>query len=154
MKHLFLTAALTVALCVSSALDVSGGVILISTRKNICRDQGADDLDAKGPGMTTPGDVGMQILLGDHGYSSRLVLDVLLGLEPDSYFVQADTNLTIDLVIWSGSSSSADVPAPPAGIPLMMGEHVTLGNNEARAGSIFMYNGTASSDPNDGNGAS
>ncbi|MBM3832623.1 MAG: hypothetical protein FJ403_05000 [Verrucomicrobia bacterium] len=31
----------------------------------------------------------------------------------------------------------------------MMGEHVTLGNNAGRAGSIFMYNGTQSTDPNE-----
>jgi hypothetical protein len=31
----------------------------------------------------------------------------------------------------------------------MMGEHVCLGNNAARAGSVYMYNGTASNDPNE-----
>jgi hypothetical protein len=58
-------------------------------------------------------------------------------------------NFEINLVIWSGSSASADVPAPPGGIPLMMGEHVTLGNRTDRTGSIFMYNGQDSSDPNE-----
>jgi len=56
-------------------------------------------------------------------------------------------------MIMSGSGASADTPPPPPGIPLMMGEHVCLGNNAGRVGSIYMYNGTSSSDPNEGNGA-
>jgi len=110
---------------------------------------GGDNLDAKGPGMTSPGDVGMGALLGNHGYSSRLILDVLLAQDSDTYLNQTDTNLAISLVIFSGSSGSTDVGAPPAGIPVMMGEHVTLGNRADRMGSIFMYNGSNSSDPNE-----
>lgn len=145
---------LTLAFIAAGLAESRAGVILISTRKNVCTDQGADNLDEKGPGMTTPGDVAMGIVLGNHGYSTRVILDVLLGQDPASYFNTTDPNLAIDLVIWSGSSSSADVPAPPTGIPLMMGEHVTLGNNAERLGSIFMYSGTSSSDPNESTSAS
>ena len=52
------------------------------------------------------------------------------------YFEPADPAYTPSLAIWSGSSSSADIPAPPVGVPLMMGEHVTLGNRADRAGKI------------------
>jgi hypothetical protein len=38
-------------------------------------------------------------------------------------------------------------------IPVMMGEHVTLGNNSGRPGSIYMYNGTMSNDPNESGNA-
>ncbi|MBI2927632.1 MAG: hypothetical protein HYY24_18200 [Verrucomicrobia bacterium] len=122
---------------------------MISTRKNICVDWGTDNVDEKGPGMTSPGDVAMSTLLGNHGYSCRLILDALLGTEPATYLQPQNPDLKIDLVIWSGSSSSADVPTPPPDIPLMMGEHVTLGNRTDRLGSIFMYNGTDSNDPNE-----
>jgi hypothetical protein len=149
-----LACVFALSLMTANVVSIDAGVILISTRKNVCTDQGADNLEGRGPGMTTPGDVAMGTLLGNYGYSSRVILDVLLGQEPGTYFNPPDENLAIDLVIWSGSSSSADVPAPPAGIPLMMGEHVTLGNNAARAGSIFMYQGTQSSDPNESTSAS
>jgi hypothetical protein len=76
-------------------------------------------------------------------------LNVNLGGDPAAYFNPADPNMAIDVVIWSGSSASADVPEPPAGVPLMMGEHVTLGNRTDRVGSIFMYAGQNSSDPNE-----
>lgn len=138
---------LSLAITAGTIQETAGGVILISTRKNICMDQGADNFDEKGPGMTTPGDVAMGTLLGNYGYSSRVILDVLL--EDPAYFDPANTDFRPSLVIWSGSSSSADVPSPPPGVPLLMGEHVTLGNNEGRKGSIFMYNGTQSSDPNE-----
>ncbi|MCI0534854.1 MAG: hypothetical protein L0Z50_06475 [Verrucomicrobiales bacterium] len=140
---------LALAITTTPFAETHAGVIMISSRKNICADQGADNLDEKGPGMTTPGDVAMSTLLGNYGYSCRFILDVLIGTDPAAYLQPQDANLKIDLVIWSGSSSSADVPTPPPAIPLMMGEHVTLGNNEARLGSIFMYNGTGSNDPNE-----
>jgi hypothetical protein len=148
MRHHFIwLIALTIT--IASISRSAAGIVVISTRKNICADQGADNIDAKGPGMTTPGDVAIGNLLGNYGYSSRLILDVLLGAEPTTYLEPADTNLNIGLLICSGSSGSTDVPAPPPGIPVMMGEHVTLGNRTDRPGSIFMYNGSASNDPNE-----
>ena len=130
------------------------GVIMISTRKNQDSAYSQEHLtEARGPGLATPGDVAMAALLGDHGYSCRLLLDAqlnaALGGDPVAYFNPEDPNMAIDLVIWSGSSASADVPEPPAEIPLMMGEHVTLGNRTDRPGSIFMYAGQNSSDPNE-----
>jgi hypothetical protein len=144
-----LASALALAITVATCIEAQAGVIMISTRKNVCADLGNDNTDEKGPGMTSPGDVAMATLLGNNGYSCRLILDFLLGTDPATYLQPANPDLKIDLVIWSGSSASADVPTPPADIPLMMGEHVTLGNRTDRAGSIFMYNGTASNDPNE-----
>lgn len=141
------------------APSTQAGVIMISTRK------GQDTAfsteyrsDPKGPGMVTPGDVAMVGLLGDSGYSCRLMLDALLGAEgaakgfdpAEVYLHPTDEALKIDLLIVSGSGASADAPPPPDGIPVIMGEHVTLGNNTGRQGSIFMYAGTKSDDPNEG----
>lgn len=145
---------LAVACGASSVLPVSGGVIMLTTRKNQDTAYAQEHLtEEKGPGLATPGDVAMAAVLGDHGYSCRIVLDALLnenlGGNLGAYLNPIDENLQIDLVIWSGSSSSADVPKPPPGVPLMMGEHVTLGNRTDREGSIFMYNGQDSNDPND-----
>jgi hypothetical protein len=146
--HSFLKTIISLGVAVSALNQGEAGVILISTRKNMC----TDDFEIKGPGMTAPGDVAMGATLGDYGYSSRLIQDTLLN--DANYYTVTDDNFKIDLVIWSGSSASADVPMPPGGIPLMMGEHVTLGNRTDRPGSIFMYNGTQSSDPNESTGAS
>ncbi|MEK7685051.1 MAG: hypothetical protein AAB466_06490 [Verrucomicrobiota bacterium] len=142
--------AVALAITTATCVEMQAGVIMISTRKNQDTTYSSEYLsDEKGPGMTTPGDVGMAALLGNHGYSCRVILDVLLQ-DPSSFVNTIDPNMQVGLVIWSGSSSSADVPTPPPGVPLMMGEHVTLGNRTDRGGSIFMYNGQASSDPNEG----
>src|SRR5919108_718955 len=78
-----------------------------------------------------------------------------VGKTPAAFLNPVDTNFAISLIIMSGSGGSADTPPPPPGIPLMMGEHVCLGDRTDRQGSIFMYsNGTQSSDPNEGTGAS
>jgi hypothetical protein len=145
---------LTLALVIGSSLPLDAGVVMISTRKNQDSAFSGEHLsEEKGPGLATPGDVGMAALLGDHGYSCRILLDAQLnpnlGGDPASYLNPVDPNMEIDLVIWSGSSASSDVPEPPADVPLMMGEHVTLGNRTDRLGSIFMYAGSNSSDPND-----
>jgi hypothetical protein len=135
-----------------------GGVILISTRAPQDTQFGTEFYtDEKGPGMVTPGDAAMAALLGNHGYSCRLILDKLLGegaatigMDPATFLLPVNTNMAIDLAIMSGSGASADTPPPPADIPIMMGEHVCLGANAGRPGSIYMYTGTASSDPNEG----
>ena len=98
--------------------------------------------------------------LNDFGYSSRLILDKLLGpgaaaisQDPQSFVTPTDKNMAVDLFIMSGSSGSTDTPPPPPGVPVMMGEHVCLGNRDDRQGSVFMYNGRDSSDPNEGTSA-
>jgi hypothetical protein len=90
--------------------------------------------------MATPGDVAMVSVLSDNGYSCRLVLDRLLGgAGPGFGLVGAEVFLTpvnpemeVKLAIMSGSGASADTSPPPPGVPVMMGEHVCLGNNTAR----------------------
>lgn len=143
----------------TESLAITNGVVMITTRKNqdsvISMEYNSEE---KGPGITTPGDIAMASLLCDHGYSCRVVLDLMLGPSgAELYsFVPApvildpiNPELKIGLAIISGSSASADVPPPPPGIPVMMGEHVTLGTNSGRLGSLYMYNSTASSDPNE-----
>jgi hypothetical protein len=151
---------LALALTSSVFVETQAGVVMITTRKNMDTAYGTDRFEIRGPGMTSPGDVAMGILLGNHGYSSRLVVEVLLASanplnERTTLLAPSDPAFNISLIIMSGSSTSADVPEPPTaeGIPVMMCEHATLGNRTDRAGSIFMYNGQNSSDPNEGTGA-
>ncbi len=150
--------ALTVAfLSQTQSLGLTNAMILISTRFAQDTQFGSEFVtDERGPGMATPGDVAMASLLSDNGYSCRLILDRLLGTggaaigqDPANFLQPVNTNMAIGLAIMSGSGASADTPPPPPGIPVMMGEHVCLGNNAGRVGSIFMYNGTASNDPNE-----
>ncbi|MBM3832624.1 MAG: hypothetical protein FJ403_05005 [Verrucomicrobia bacterium] len=99
MKQQFaLAGALTLALTAATCVEALDGVIIISTRKNICADQGADNIDEKGPGMTTPGDVAMGNLLGNYGYSSRLILDAMIGADAATYLEPKDANFKS----WSG----------------------------------------------------
>lgn len=140
-------------------LTAQNGVILISTRAPQDTQFNATEYisDEKGPGMATPGDVAMASLLSDNGYSCRLILDRLLGAagstvtgtDPSQFLQPVNTNMNPILAIMSGSGASADTPPPPEGVPIMMGEHVCLGNNAARPGSLYLYNGTASNDPNE-----
>lgn len=144
----------------TTGLETQAGVILISTRAPQDTQFSTTEYisDEKGPGMATPGDVLMASVLGDNGYSCRLILDKLLGAggalviagsDPSLFLQPVNTAMNPMLAIMSGSGASADTPPPPEGIPVMMGEHVCLGNNPARPGSLYLYNGTASSDPND-----
>ncbi len=140
-----------------AAFGATNGVIVIATRAPQDTAFGSEFVsDEKGPGMVAPGDVAMGTLLSDHGYTFRLLLDRLLGpaaatigQDPANFLNPVNTNFAPRLIIMSGSSSSADTPPPPPGVPLMMGEHVCLGNNAARQGSIYLYKGTASNDPNE-----
>jgi hypothetical protein len=161
MKNRFVRAsALALAMTVTSQIDTLGltnGVIMISTRAPQDTQFGTEFLsDEKGPGMATPGDVAMASRLSDNGYSCRLILDRLLGAgaaaigqDPQAFVQPVNTNMALGLIIMSGSGASADTPPPPPGIPVMMGEHVCLGNNSGRPGSIYMYNGQNSNDPNE-----
>jgi len=151
-----------------NAFGVTNGIILIATRAPQDTAAGTEYYtDEKGPGMASPGDVAMASLLSDYGYSCRIVLDKILGdtavawptapVPRDTYLQTINPDYAPALFIISGSVSSADAPNPPItnGTPVMMGEHVTLGNRIDRAASVFMYeNGGDSTDPNQGTGAS
>jgi len=114
--------------------------------------------------MCSPGDVAIGLLLGDHGYTTRLLVDRLLGdtagawvtAPPprDAFLFPVDTNMSPMLLIVSGSSAGAAAPFPTQtnGVPIMMGEHTDLGSG-GNAASIFMYDNTlgSSNDPNQGN---
>jgi hypothetical protein len=137
----------------------TNGVVMIATRAPQDTGFGTEYYsDEKGPGMATPGDVGMAAYLMDNGYTARLILDQLLGAKgeaagypaKETFLIPSNPEMFVRLIIMSGSGASADTPPPPEGIPLMMGEHVCLGSNAARPGSIYLYNGTDSSDPNNG----
>lgn len=164
MRQQFIRAgALALAITAAGCLELRAGVIMISTRAPQDTQYGSEFLnDERGPGMTTPGDVAMASLLHDNGYTCRLILDTLLGpraadigQDPALFLNPLNTNFAIGLLILSGSSGSTDVPPPPSGIPLMVGEHVVLGDRTDRQGSVYMYfNGNQSSDPNEGTGAS
>lgn len=126
------------------------GVILITTRKGQDMTFGTTDAyDQKGPGQLSQGDSAMAELLGDFGYSSRLMMDVVLN-DPsaaDFYLNPPDTNFKPILIIVSGSSGSADIPKTnDKGVPVLMGEHSCLGARTlAGDSSIYMYNYTAGS---------
>ena len=84
------TAALAGALLAAAQFEslsaTTNGVILISTRKNQDTAISQEYInEEKGPGQATPGDVAMAALFGDHGYSCRLVLDVMLGSPPGTH---------------------------------------------------------------------
>lgn len=165
MKYQFSwVSALTLAMTLTPQVETIGatnGVIFISTRAPQDTQFGTEYYtDEKGPGMATLGDVAMASLLHDNGYTCRLILDRLLGAgaaaigqDPATFLVTVLPDFSPKLIIMSGSGASADTPPPPPGVPVMMGEHVCLGNNAARPGSIYMYNGTDSNDPNQTTGA-
>lgn len=156
-SHVELVSLCVAAVALVTSPATSGGVIFISTRYQQDTQLSTEFVtDEKGPGMTTPGDVAMASLLADHGYSVRILLDRLLGpaaanigYDPSVFLQPQNPDMAPMLIIMSGSGASADTPPPPEGIPVMMGEHVCLGNNANRLGSLYMYNGTNSSDPNE-----
>ena len=149
--------ALALTLALTSQLEVwaaTNGIILITTRKDQDLSWGlADSGNIKGPGQTSPGDVGMETILMDHGYSCRFILDAelnetksnpYLGLPGDPYpylFPTADTNYNVMLVINSGTSGSGDIGAPNTnGIPIMMSEHSCIATGVRVAhNSIYLY---------------
>lgn len=151
------TGACALAVAASTAVQALGGVVLISTRYQQDTQGGTEYYtDEKGPGMATPGDIAMGSLLADNGYTFRIVLDRLLGpnasafgQDPATFLIPVNTNMNPMLAIMSGSGASADTPPPPEGVAIMMGEHVCLGANAGRVGSIYMYKGTSSTDPNE-----
>lgn len=157
---------MALALVVTSVVQtmaLTNGLVVITTRtacdalyRQISSSTLYDADDNRGPGVFSPGDVAMAILLQDHGYSTRLVPEWLLspslvdpqgvysGMLPQ-YFAgeapnyiyngaggptkAADTNYlySAQLVILSGSGSSFDMPPPNTnGIGIIVGEHTIV----------------------------
>jgi hypothetical protein len=129
-------------------------MVLITTRKaqDMSFGDATDNVDSQGPGETSPGDVAMAELLGDNGYSCRIIPDAFLNANivnpcsgnpgnPNFYLYPSDSAFDVGLVILSGSSGSPDVPFinPNNGIPIMIGEHVCLGDRVDRACVCYMY---------------
>src|SRR3990172_13348671 len=113
------------------------GLILVSSRTEGLLTQP----NLEGP---TIGDVCMLALLQNAGYRGKVVVDQLLA---DEIALYVDPP-TVELVILSGSSASANVQPVPPGLPAMMGEHVTL-KDPGRPGYIpFFMAGTDSGDRN------
>jgi hypothetical protein len=166
MKHRFVWAsALALGVTISSqvaAMAATNGIILITTRQEQDLTWGTTDSgNIRGPGQTAQGDVAMETILGDYGYSSRFILEAELNpakvnpftqLTADPlayYFPAADTNFNAMLVINSGTSGSANVGEPNTNdIPIMMGEHSCISDQgaPARHNSLYMYAGAGSDD--------
>jgi hypothetical protein len=177
MKHRFVWAsAVALAATITSQAEtpaITNGVVIITTRSAqdaYWRQQSSSGLwdgdDYKGPGIFSPGDAAMGILLQDNGYVTRMVPEKVLTCDaqsgeptldwngdfvnPLTYYqggggptASTTTNVlwSAMLVIVSGSGSSADMPPPNTnGIPIIMGEHSCLGNNAPRDHSqLFLY---------------
>lgn len=135
------------------------GIILITARRQGDTGISTTDLDdIRGPGQISPGDTAMHSFLGDHGYSSRLV--VVNAINPGAFYAggtiagNPTTFLTpggasnVKLIILTAGASVADNPDLSSfNIPTMTGEFGILGN-AAVPGSLFIYAGTSAGNPN------
>ena len=157
-----LAGAVTLAVITSARFETFGqtnGVILISTRKAQDLSYATTDAtDQKGPGQASQGDVAMAELLGDHGYSSRIIADAQLntnlGGDPIPFLTPANPDFNANLVILSGSSGSADVPGMAGnGIPIIIGEHSCIGDRPLVCSCLMYTNGTQSGNITDTTGA-
>ena len=160
---------------------LTNGMVVITTRtatdalyRQISSSSLYDADDFQGPGIFSPGDAAMAALLQDNGYDTRVIPEWLLrwdAFDPSGAYSTyipnptfwygggggptkpTDTNnaASAQLVIVSGSGSSADMPAPNTnGIPIMMGEHSCLGDVALGGGSsIFMYSNKNGNSGND-----
>ncbi len=166
MKHRYRWAgALLLAVTITSRLEImaaTNGMILITTRLEQDLSWGfTDSGNIKGPGQAAQGDVGMETILGDHGYSCRFVIDAELNPAKVNPFTQlpgdqnlylfpaADANFNAMLVINSGTSGSANIGAPNTNdIPIIMGEHSCISDqgSPGRHNSLYMYSGAGSDD--------
>ncbi len=159
MKHKFLWASvLTLAITINSQVETFGqtnGTILISTRKGQDLSYSSTDFtDQRGPGQASQGDVAMAQLLGDNGYSSRIIVDAALntalGGNPTPFLTPGNPDFNANLVILSGSSGSADVPGMTNnGIPIMIGEHSCIGDRPLVCSCLMYTNGTQSANITD-----
>jgi hypothetical protein len=152
----------------SDGIIITNGVVLITTRTAIdafWRQQSTSSLwdadDAPGPGTFSPGDAQMGELLEDYGYSVRMVPERVLWWTTTDWLGNPTWPLTYYqggggpssttsnvlwsamLVIMSGSGSSGDMAPPNTnGIPIITGEHTTLGDSTTAPGShaeLFLY---------------
>jgi hypothetical protein len=146
---------------------ITNGVIIITTRTAVdafWRQQSSSQLwdgdDPAGPGVVSPGDAAMGELLGDHGYTVRVLPEQTLHYvnnqggqsvdwlsnpnDPQPYY-QGSGGASVTkanfapnvlwsamLVIMSGSGGSGDmVPPNTNGIPIICGENAVLGDSTA-----------------------
>ncbi len=110
------------------------GLIFVSSRN-----LGFANPGGEGP---TVGDVSMLVLLQNAGYRGKVVPDITCDEDVAAAQLSGDTP---ELVVLSGSSSSSDVKAMPTGVPVMMGEHVTL-QNASKPGYMPFYEANSDSD--------
>jgi hypothetical protein len=137
-----------------AAMAATNGMILITTRLEQDLTWGSTDSgNIKGPGQTAQGDVAMETILGDYGYSCRFIIEAEFNptkVNPftsaagngDNYYFASDPNFDAMLVINSGTSGSANIGPPNTnGIPIIMGEHSCIANGpRAAKNSIYLYN--------------
>jgi hypothetical protein len=167
LKRRFVWAgALALAVGVTCLVQTRGGTIMIITRyqqdltwvgEDGDPNDGSPDERYKAAGQCSPGDVAMAELLGDYGYTTRVIIsqEVFEGkvnpcttsaADPEAYLHPINPDFDVSLVIQSGSGSSSY--APPMlgrGVPIMSGEHACL-SDRAKPGSIFMYTNGGQSD--------
>ena len=163
MKNRFAWAsalALTVTISSQIQMVAANGMILITTRKAQDLTWGVTDAaNIMGPGQVAPGDVLMGVVLGDYGYSSRLILEAelnptqvnpLLSTPGDQsfYLFASNPDFNAILVINSGTSGSADIGAPNTNnVPIIMGEHSCISDVVRPShNSLYMYSGAGSDD--------
>lgn len=171
MRHRIVWAgALALAATIASQAETqpnTNGVVIITTRSAtdaFWRQQSSSGLwdgdDAKGPGVFSPGDAAMAIVLQDNGYTTRMLPEKALSYtqtvsagvtdptldwlgmpnDPLNYYKggggpSSGTSSELwaaQLIIVSGSGGSADMPPPNTnGVPIIMGEHSCLGDATA-----------------------
>src|SRR5436189_2662057 len=107
-----------------TAMAATNGMILITTRLEQDLSWGTTDSgNIKGPGQTAQGDVAMETILGDYGYSCRFIIEAEFNptkVNPftqaagngDNYYFASDPNFDAALVINSGTSGSANIGPP------------------------------------------
>ncbi len=152
----------------SDGIIITNGVVVITTRTAIdafWRQQSSsstwDGDDAAGPGEFSPGDAQMGELLEDYGYTIRMLPERALWWTTTDWLGNPSWPLTYYqggggpsantsnvlwsamLVIMSGSGSSGDMAPPNTnGIPIITGEHTTLGDTMTAPSShaeLFFY---------------
>ena len=146
---------------------ITNGVVIITTRTGedaFWRQQSSSALwdgdDPAGPGVFSPGDAAMGGLLGDYGYTVRVLpeqalhylnyqgaqsLDWLSNPNDPQFYYQGSGGASVSkanfapnvlwsamLVIMSGSGSSGDMAPPNTnGVPIIAGENAVLGDSPA-----------------------
>jgi hypothetical protein len=155
--------ALTLAVTMASHVEImaaTNGMIIITTRLEQDLTWGSTDSgNIMGPGQAAQGDVAMETILADHGYSCRFLIDAelnptkinaftTLAGDQNFYLFPANVDFTAMLVINSGTSGSANIGAPNTNdIPIIMGEHSCISDVvRAAHNSLYLYSGAGSDD--------